>query len=264
MNLNLSNKVYIVTGGAQGIGEAIARGIADEGGTPVIVDLNEQTATALKDDLKAKNQQAISIIADLSSAEACQAAIEETIAQCGQIDGLINNAGINDGVSLESGTPEKFLKSLDKNLHHYYYMAHYALPYLKKTKGNIINISSKTAMTGQGGTSAYVAAKGAQLALTREWAVELSQYGIRVNALIPAEVMTPMYKDWLDTFPNPEEKRNEINQRIPLGNRMTTPEEMANMALFILSDKASHITGQHLHVDGGYVHLDRALAGLNK
>jgi L-fucose dehydrogenase len=148
---------------------------------------------------------------------------------------------------------------VERNLGHYYYLAHYALASLKKSKGSILNISSKTAITGQGNTSGYVAAKGAQLALTREWAVELLPYRIRVNALVPAEVYTPMYASWIQSFPDPEQKLAEISQRVPLENRMTTAEEIAAMALFLLSEKASHITGQHIFVDGGYTHLDRAL-----
>src|SRR5205814_2542777 len=123
------------------------------------------------------------------------------------------------------------------------------------------NIASKTAITGQGGTSGYASAKGAILALTREWAVELLEYGIRVNAIVPAEVMTPLYQQWLSSFPNPEEKMKNIISKIPFEKRMTTPEEIAAMAVFLLSSKAAgHITGQHLFVDGGYVHLDRALS----
>ena len=98
--------------------------------------------------------------------------------------------------------------------------------------------------------------------MTREWAVELLKYNIRVNAIVPAEVMTPLYKKWLGTFDDPESKRREIEKNIPLGNRMTTAEEIADMALFLISERASHITGQHIFVDGGYVHLDRSLSVL--
>ena len=171
----------------------------------------------------------------------------------------MNNAGVNDGVGLENGSPEKFVISLQRNLLHYYNMAHYALPALKKSQGSIVNIASKTAVTGQGGTSGYVAAKGAILALTREWAAELLPFGIRVNAVVPAEVMTPLYQQWLSKFPNPEEKLKQIVAKIPLGKRMTHADEIAAMVLFLSSTQAAHITGQHLFVDGGYVHLDRAL-----
>jgi L-fucose dehydrogenase len=138
-------------------------------------------------------------------------------------------------------------------------MAHYALPHLKKSHGCIVNISSKTAITGQGGTSGYASSKGAILALTREWAAELLDSGIRVNAVVPAEVMTPLYRQWLDTFPSPDEKLKTILAKIPFEKRMTAVEEIAAMVVFLLSARAGHITGQHLYVDGGYVHLDRAL-----
>jgi L-fucose dehydrogenase len=138
-------------------------------------------------------------------------------------------------------------------------MAYFALPYLKKTRGCILNISSKTAITGQGGTSGYASSKGAILALTREWAAELLGYGIRVNAVVPAEVMTPLYRQWLGTFPDPEQKLQSVLSKIPLEHRMTSPDEIAAMVVFLLSARAAHITGQHVFVDGGYVHLDRAL-----
>jgi NAD(P)-dependent dehydrogenase (short-subunit alcohol dehydrogenase family) len=172
----------------------------------------------------------------------------------------VNNAGVNDGVNLEDGSYEAFMASLHKNLVHYYLMAHYALPALKKSQGAIVNIGSKTAETGQGGTSAYAASNGGRNALTREWAVELLKYGIRVNAVIVAECYTPLYEKWVQTLPNPEETLQRITEKIPLGKRMTTSEEIANAVAFLLSDKSSHTTGQLIYVDGGYVHLDRALS----
>jgi NAD(P)-dependent dehydrogenase (short-subunit alcohol dehydrogenase family) len=185
--------------------------------------------------------------------------VDQVLQKFSRLDALVNNVGANDNVSLEQGTPEKFVASLQLNLVHYYAMAHYALPALKKARGSIVNISSKTAVTGQGGTSGYVAAKAAILGLTREWAAELLPTGIRVNAVVPAEVMTPLYRQWVSTFPNPEEKLARIISKIPLGKRMTKPEEIADMVLFLISERASHITGQHVYVDAGYTHLDRAL-----
>jgi L-fucose dehydrogenase len=139
-------------------------------------------------------------------------------------------------------------------------MAHYALPMLKESKGSIVNISSKVALTGQGGTSAYAAAKGAQLALTREWAAELLPFGVRVNSVLPAEVMTPLYRRWIDTREDPEAELRKITARIPLGHRMTEASEIASMTVFLLSPAQSgHTTAQHIIVDGGYTHLDRTL-----
>jgi L-fucose dehydrogenase len=259
MDLEIKNKVFLITGGAKGIGAAIARAAACEGAVPVIVDKDGDAARKVQAELKKAGKVWGIISTDLLHARNCLEAVNQTIREFGRLDGLVNNAGVNDKIGLEHGTPEKYIGSLERNLLHYYNMAHYALPELKKSHGNIVNIASKTAITGQGDTSGYASAKGAILALTREWAVELLPYNIRVNAVVPSEVMTPLYQQWLSTFPNPEEKLNDIVAHIPLGKRMTQPQEIASMVLFLLSAQASHITGQHLFVDGGYVHLDRAL-----
>ena len=259
MHLELSGRAVIVTGGAKGIGAAIVRECAAEGAIPVIVDRDEQAAKRLADDLHASAAKVHVVCVDLRDPANCERAVREAENAAGQIGALVNNAGVNDRVGLEQGTPEQYMKSLETNLLHYFNMAHFALPHLKKTHGPIVNIASKTAVTGQGGTSGYASSKGAILALTREWAVELLPYGIRVNAVVPAEVMTPLYRQWLSTFPNPEEKLADITAKIPLGKRMTCAEEIAAATLFLLSPRAGHITGQHLFVDGGYVHLDRAL-----
>ncbi len=255
MNLNLLDKVIIVSGGAKGIGAAIVKELINEKAIPVIIGRSVVTKDHLGD--AAPDIHAIRV--ELGTAESCRGVVEEVLRVHGRIDGLVNNAGVNDGVGLEHGTPEKYLDSLLKNLHHYYYMAHYALTSLKKSKGSIVNVSSKVAITGQGHTSGYAAAKGAQLALTREWAAELLPYDIRVNAILPSEVMTPLYRKWLEKFDDPAAKENEIVEKIPLGKRMTKPEEIAAMTVFLLSDRSAHTTGQFLMVDGGYVHLDRAL-----
>ena len=207
----------------------------------------------------APNEVVLHVLADLREPSVCQRVIDDIAQQTGRIDALVNNAGVNDGVGLEHGDPVRYRESLRTNLHHYYDLAHYALPHLKARHGSIVNIASKTAVTGQGNTSGYASAKGAILALTREWAVELLPYGMRVNAIVPAEVMTPLYRRWLDTFPDPAAKQAAILARIPLGTRMTSADEIASMACYLLSSRAAHITGQHLYVDGGYVHLDRAI-----
>src|SRR5579863_6266570 len=259
MDLQLKDAVVLVSGCDKAIGEAIVHGLAREGEVPIILDKDAAAAAQLESELQKSGAKTFTVIGDLTKTELCSAAVEQTLRKFGRLDALVNNAGINDGVGLEKGSPEAFVESLQRNLFHYYNLAHFALPALKKARGSIVNIASKTAVTGQGGTSGYVAAKGGILALTREWAAELLPFEIRVNAILPAEVMTPLYRQWLETFPDPEAKLAAIVSKVPLGNRMTTAEEIAAAAVFLLSGKASHITGQHLYVDGGYTHLDRAL-----
>jgi L-fucose dehydrogenase len=260
MDLQLKDHVILVTGGAKGIGEAISRVLAAEGAIPVIIGRNQADNEAAAKRIVAAGGSAHAITTELTRTEDCQRAVISAVQKLGRIDGLVNNAGINDGVNLEHGDTERFLASLRKNLVHYYDMAHFALPELKKSRGSIVNIGSKVAETGQGGTSAYAAANGGRNALTREWAVELAKYGIRVNAVIVAECWTPMYETWLSTQPDPAAARAKIEARIPLGQRMTTADEIAHTVAFLLSNRSSHTTGQLIHIDGGYVHLDRAIS----
>jgi len=257
MDLQLKDKVVVITGGAKGIGGAITRLLSNEGAIPIIVDRDADAGNKLLTELSGGRGEFVQ--ADLSKAEDCAQSIQQATKRFGRLDGLVNNAGINDRVGLEHGGPKEYVASLERNLFHYYNMAYYSLPHLKNTHGAIVNIASKTAVTGQGGTSGYASSKGAILALTREWAVELLDYGIRVNAVVPAEVMTPLYRQWLSRFPDPEEKLKTIVSKIPLGRRMTSADEIAAMVVFLISAKAGHTTGQHVSVDGGYVHLDRAL-----
>lgn len=259
MDLQLKDKVVLVSGGAKGIGEAIVRSLASEGAIPVIIGRNPIDNYKLENEINQIGGKCSSIAAELSNPVECEKVISEAVNIYGKIDGLVNNAGLNDGVGLESGNYEGFMQSIHNNLVHYYLLAHYALPYLKETKGSIVNISSKTGITGQGETSGYAASNGGRNALTREWAVELLKYQIRVNAVVVAECWTPQYERWIQTLPNAEETLADINSRVPLENRMTKASEIAATVAFLLSEKSSHTTGQLLFVDGGYVHLDRAL-----
>ncbi len=260
MDLKLKDKVIVITGGAKGIGLGIAEVLIAENAVVVIVGRNKQDNEKAVEKLITMGGKAFAIEAELSNPESSEKAIKAVVEEFGRIDGIVNNAGLNDGVGLENGNYEKFMQSIHSNLVHYYLMVHYALPELKKSKGAIVNITSKTADTGQGNTSAYAAANGGRNALTREWAVELLKYGIRVNAVVVAECWTPQYAKWITTLSNPEEKLKEITSKIPFENRMTTAEEIGNTTAFLLSEKSSHTTGQLIYVDGGYVHLDRALA----
>ncbi|WP_158944967.1 SDR family oxidoreductase [Granulicella sp. S190] len=260
MDLGLKDRVIVVTGGGEGIGQAISRLALNEGAAVVIVSRTSQNVEDFLTEMKQQSLPCDFVEAELGDAAQCRQAVEYIRQKHGRIDGLVNNAGSNDGIGLEKGDPEQFMESLRQNLLHYYAMAHYALPMLKASRGAIVNISSKVALTGQGGTSAYAAAKGAQLALTREWAAELLPFGIRVNAVLPAEVLTPLYRRWLDRQADPEAAKEKIVAHIPLGKRMTEAAEIAAMTVFLLSSTQSgHTTAQHLVVDGGYTHLDRTL-----
>jgi len=259
MDLNLKDKVVIVTGGAKGIGAGCVAAFAAEGAVPVIVGRSPDVGRALIEQCGRGHV----IEAELTSEEACQKAIEKTLQEYGRLDGIVHNAGINDGASLRH-SPADFMASLQKNIFHVFTLTHFALDALIESKGFIINISSKVAETGQGSTSGYAASKGAMNALTREWALDLASHSIRVNTVVPAEVYTPLYENWVKTLEDPEGFLEQVRARIPLEQRMTTSEEIANMVVFIASDRSSHTTGQIIYPDGGYVHLDRSYGSVEK
>jgi len=256
MDLGLIDKVVLVTGGSKGIGAAIVRGFLAEGAKVANVNRTGQEGATLEVDKHDQGSRYFFIAADLCHWENCRYAVERTLEHFGRLDVLVNNAGVNDAVGLDAG-PESFIRSLERNLIHYYAMLHYALPALKQSRGVVINIGSKVSVTGQGGTSGYAAAKGAINGLTREWAVDLAPHGIRVNAVLPAEVWTPLYERWLNTLPDPAKAKQAIERLIPLGRRFTTTDEIASMVVFLASPQSSHTTGQIIFVDGGYTHLDR-------
>ncbi len=254
MDLGLKGKVALVTGGANGIGEACCRLLAAEGAKVGIVDRNQECGEALAGQLGAA---ACFVLADLTEEAACRKAVDHIAETFGGIDILVNNAGVNDGMDLER-SPADFMGSLKLNLFHVYAMTHYARNHLRQARGTIINLSSKVSVTGQGATSGYAAAKGGVNALTREWAVALAKDGVRVNCVVPAECDTPQYENWFQSLPNPDETRAAIEALVPFGKRMTSKEELAAMIVFLASPVSSHTTGQIVFVDGGYTHFDRA------
>lgn len=257
MNLELKDHIVIVTGGAKGIGEGITRSFAAEGAVVCIFGRNPEEADRLIGALKQQGQRAESYLLDMTDEAAVEQRVGEVLKRHGRINCVVNNAGGNDAISLRHST-EEFRASLEKNIVQCFSLVRHCLDALIASRGNIVNIGSKCSVTGQGGTSGYAASKGAMNALTREWALDLLRHEVRVNAVIPAEVITPLYERWLADAPDPEGAREALKQTIPLGRRTTTVEEVADAVVFVASPRSSHTTGQLLFVDGGYVHLDRA------
>lgn len=260
MDLGLKGKIVVITGAAGikgSIGETMLQQLAAEGAIPAIIDRNDRGHT-YAEELQAKGIDALFCKTDVTKPNEIEDAIAAIVKKYKKIDVVINNVGVNDGVGFDASY-EDFMNSLKLNMVSYYLVVKSALPYLKESKGNILNIGSKVGLTGQGGTSGYAASKGGVLGLTREWAVDLIKYSIRVNAIIIAESWTPAYDAWIKTLENAEEKLQSIVKKIPLENRMTTPEEIGHQALFTISKNSSHTTGQFIAVDGGYVNLDRSL-----
>ena len=251
MHISLAGKVVLVAGGggrAGSIGQVMVETFAAAGARTAVLDLADHGHPSVD----------LLIRADVTREAEVAAAVKRVAETLGGIDVLVNNVGVNDGVGLD-GSLADFEASLRLNLVSYWLVTKYALPHLRARRGNVLNIGSKVGLTGQGNTSAYAASKGGVLALTREWAIDFLPDGMRCNAIVIAECYTPAYEDWISGLEDGQEKMDAINRKIPLGRRMTTPQEVANTALFLVSDRSSHTTGQQVFVDGGYVHLDRAL-----
>jgi L-fucose dehydrogenase len=257
MNLELTDKVVLVTGGAKGIGEAITRTFAAEGAMACILGRNPLEAAKLVGTLSARGQRVDAFACEMTDEASVRSAVAAVLAKYGRINCVVNNAGVNDGVGLRAPV-KNFRASLEKNIVQCFVLVQAALDALIASRGTIVNIGTKCAVTGQGGTSGYVAAKGAMHALTREWALDLAPHGIRVNCVIPAEVLTPLYEKWLAQRPDPAAALAGIKRMIPLEHRMTTAQEIADTVAFVASPRSSHTTGQLLFVDGGYTHFDRA------
>jgi L-fucose dehydrogenase len=260
MNLNLKDKVVVITGAAGlrgSIGHTILQHLVKEGAIPAIIDRNDRGLEYVQE-IQDQGIDATFCKTDVADPDQIKNAVDNIVKKFGHIDVVINNVGVNDGAGLDASY-EDFMQSLKLNVVSYFLMVKHTLPYLIRSKGNILNIGSKVALTGQGNTSGYAAAKGGVLSLTREWAVDLIKHGIRVNAIIIAESWTPSYDTWIKTIKDGEDKLKAITDKIPLGKRMTTPGEIADTCLFTISERSSHTTGQFIFVDGGYTHLDRVL-----
>ena len=263
MDTKLKDKIVLLTGGASGIGKSTIEQLVKEGAITIFIDKDKRKGDELSEKLyRQGNNTHKFILADLTNDNACRLSVEETIDTYGRLDVLINNAGKNDRCDIDNTSPQQFRDSLERNLIHYYSMTHYAWPHLKQSRGNIVFVGSKVSLVGEGKTTAYAAAKGAINAMTRELATKSANenLGIRVNCVLPGIVRTPLYDEYIiKNWENFEIGNKELAKNIPLGQRPTNSEEIANTIVFLASDLASHTTGQLLVPDGGYCHLDRSI-----
>lgn len=240
----LQGKVAIITGGISGIGAASTRLFAQEGAKLVLVDLNEEKGQAFIEDLsQAGFSDAIFIQADVSSEADTVQVFDETIAKFGKIDIMFNNAGIGRTLPTEEVTFEEYRKVIAVDLDAVFLYSQTAIKdMLKNSGGVIINTASMYGWVGAAGSAAYNAAKGGVINLTRSLGVEYAERHIRVNALCPGYIDTPII---------PEETKALLASTTPI-NRLGTAEEMAKAALFLASDDSSYMTANTLTVDGGY------------
>lgn len=235
------NKVAVITGAASGIGAATARLMAAEGALLVLADIGDEGGQTLAADL----ENAIAVKCDVSKAADVEALIKTATGKHGRIDILFNNAGIGSFSNTVELQPAEWERVIAVDLHSVYYACHYAIPYMPRGSA-IVNTASISGLGGDYRFAAYNAAKGAVINYTRALAIDHARDGIRVNALCPGLVATPITSG-LQQLPGLKE---EWEKRIPLG-RAAEPEEMANVVAFLASDAASYVTGTIMVADGG-------------
>ncbi len=247
--MRLDGKVALVTGGAVGIGAGIADRFVEEGARVAIFDINGEGARLFADRLRAKGM-VLALEGDVASEESARSAVERTVAQFGSLDVLVNNAGIEVAGPISLMKSEAWDRQLAVNLKGAFLFSKYAIARMLGRGGAIINISSVRAFVSYQGGIAYDASKAALIGFTRALALDHGQDKIRVNAVCPGYIDTPMTEEWLKTVPNREETMRQVLAVHPLG-RIGTPRDIAEAAVFLASDAASFITGTTLVVDGG-------------
>lgn len=249
--MKLKDKVAIVTGSSKGIGEGIARVFSREGAKVVIVCRTEDTGKKMAEELGSSEGRAIFVRTDVTSSESIRNMIDTTIKTFGKLDILVNNAGYHLSKNVEETSEEEWEFIINTNLRSMFLCSKYAIPHLRKTKGNIINISSMVGLVGQPNAGAYSATKGGQVAMSKGMAIDFAPDGIRVNVICPGWIQTPLVEDWFSQQKDPKAARKYIYGQHPLG-RIGTIEECGKAALYLAcNEDSAFVTGITLNIDGG-------------
>jgi NAD(P)-dependent dehydrogenase (short-subunit alcohol dehydrogenase family) len=248
--MDFSGKVALVTGAAMGIGAAVAELFAERGAKLALLDRDRASLEALATRLRAFGSEVESIVGDLRELLVLEAAVKRAVDRFGQLDVLSNNAGVQRYGTLESTTDETWDEVYDINLKSVFRLSRLAVPHLRKTRGAIVNMASVQGLASQANVVAYTSAKHALIGLTRAAAVDHAAEGIRVNAVAPGSVDTPMMSYALSLADDPVALRAEVENMHPL-RRMAKPREIAEVVAFLASDRASFVTGAVYVVDGG-------------
>jgi len=244
----LKRKSVIVTGGASGMGAASARQFVEAGANVTIVDINEKLAKEVADDLGLKNP----IIGDVGHSEFCNTVIESAIERYGGIDILVNCAGTILRANSEDTTDAEWVRVMSTNVNGVFFMSRAVIGPMKKLgKGVIINFGSIWGSVGAPGVVAYCASKGAVHQITRAMALDHARDGIRINAVCPGEVNTPMLSSGRKHPPTQEDLQKLADETIPMA-RLAEPEEVAKVVIFLASDDSSYMTGSMVTVDAGF------------
>ncbi len=246
----LDNKIAIVTGAAKGIGLGCARVLGEAGAAVALVDIDQAAAQKAVEELRAEGVQVEAFMTDVSRSDQVNQMVAAAVKSFGQIDIVVNNAGVHDSKGVEQATEADWDRIINTNLKSVFLVTKAALPYLKTTQGSIVNMSSMAGVVGQNSAGAYAASKGGMIAMTKNMALDFAPYGIRVNAVCPGWVETPLVNVWFELQPDERAAREYIYSIHPLG-RISSPEEIGRAVLFLTSAQSSFVTGVILPVDGG-------------
>jgi NAD(P)-dependent dehydrogenase (short-subunit alcohol dehydrogenase family) len=249
--MRVAGKVAIVTGAGRGIGQAIATLFAEEDAKVLVVDWNRETGAATAAAIQAAGHETRFCYADVSQAEDVQAMVGAAVGAWGRLDILVNNAAIQIVLKLVETTEEEWDRLQSVNLKGVFLGCKYAIPEMIRGGGGaIVNIASVLGLVGDPELAAYCAAKGGVITLTKAAALTYGPQGVRVNAICPGDVDTPMAQEYFDAAPDPAALRREVASKYAL-RRISSPREVAEAALFLASEASSFMTGAALVVDGG-------------